>query len=78
MAYEDPEDASGILSNFNDSAFQAMVGDHAEEDEDYEEDWDEEEVFDIDEKTAIELDTVTAFWAESDAPPQLVVKVILN
>ena len=60
VAYEDYE-SNDIMSSFDDSAFQAMVGDHAEEDEDCEEDWDEEEVFDIDEKTAIELDTVTAF-----------------
>ena len=66
VAYEDYE-SNDIMSSFDDSAFQAMVADHAEEDEDDEEDWDEEEVFDIDEKTAIELDTVTAFWAESDA-----------
>ena len=43
-----------------------MAGDHAEEGEDCEDEAWYEELIDVDEKTAIELDTVTAFWAETD------------
>ena len=56
----DEDDFGNIISSTN-SAFQGMIGDHAAEGED-EEDWDEEEGADLDEKTAIELDTVRHSW----------------
>ena len=69
VAYEDDDYDDGY-SNFDEAAFQAAIGraDACEEDG-QEEDWEYDEVFDIDEKTAIELDTVTAFWAETEEEP---------